>query len=107
MDELKFLTDKGWMGIGAWVFIKEIIPLYKKYVSGSYVSYKDLDKKLSDLIIKVEKHLEKEAEEDIRMAKHETELQFLKEEQDEAKGDIKDIFRLLSEIKNLMIEKGR
>ena len=42
MEELNFLKDYGWQGVFAYLIIKYGHIVYKKHVSGNYVSYKDI-----------------------------------------------------------------
>ena len=76
----------------------------RKRASGEWVSWSDLKKKLDFLEKIIQDHLEKEAQEDVRMAKMETTIEFNGKEIQESKEDIKNIFKILGEIKNLIIQ---
>ena len=53
------------------------------------------------------KHLEREKDEDIRAAKTESKVDFLEEMVKDLKEGQHDIFKLLSDMKNLMIQERR
>jgi len=86
--------------------------LEKKKASGEWVSWEDLKNKIDRmqdhikyLEVKVSDHLEKEMQEDLKINSMEKDIQFQVKEIDRTKGEIQEIFKLLSEIKNMMITK--
>lgn len=111
MDEIKivleFAKTYGLSGLIVMVLLwDKYIKPYRKKNSGEWVSYKDVHQ-LAEQVKKMENRLEtrlqKQSEEDIKINSMEKDIQFQGEEIREAKGDVKDIFRILSEIKNMLI----
>ena len=109
MDEflLKVFEKYGLPGaITLFIFWdKFVYPKWKKS-QGNYVSYKDLKLQIDKIVDKLELHLEKEAKEDILFATMKNEQDHFKEEVKEFKENQKAIFLMISEIKNLLIQKG-
>lgn len=116
MDELKLLAEliktQGLAGVLAAILVwdKLIYPQWKKR-NGSFVSYKEIDDKLLNhgmrligMENKLGYHLERMAKDDIKMAKIETEHDHFKESMQDFKENQKAIFKMISEIKNMMIE---
>ena len=87
---------------------KIIWPRLMQWKKGdNYVSFKDvkeLKENLSILNGKIAAHLEKEALEDIHMAKMESEQDHFKESIVELKDNQKATFLMVSEIKNMLIK---
>ena len=71
MDDLnigKMASEYGW-GVAVGLLALQWLPVfYKKWVSGSYISYKVLKQGMEKIEIKLNGHLEKEAQEDVMFA---------------------------------------
>ena len=116
MDEFLLEAAKkyGMSGIISLFIIwdKFIYPQWKKS-QGNFVSYKDLKEQLEKLEgkvsayeVKLSAHLDKEAQEDIVLAKMQSEQDHFKEEFKDFKENQKAIFAMISDIKNILIQKG-
>ena len=116
MDEILREAAKqyGMSGIISLFIIwdKFIYPKWKKS-QGNYVSYKDLKDQLERLEgrisvheVNLSTHLAKEAQEDIMLAKMQIEQDHFKEEFKDFKENQKAIFAMISDIKNILIQKG-
>lgn len=101
----------GWTGIitAYLAWDKVIYPQWKKS-SGNYLTREELaaqvervSRHLSALEDKVSLHLEKKAQEDIVLGKMQVQQEFQSKEISENGADVKAIFGLISEIKNLII----
>ena len=82
----------------------------KRKASGDWISGQDF-KRVSDdltaLTVKMNGHLEKEALEDVKLAKMESEQDHFKENIVEIKENQKETFRLISEIKTMLVESHK
>lgn len=123
-----------WVAL-AWLAIREIIPLWKKHVSGTYRSYAHIDEKtienrrmidslssridginhasnrLTEELRKMDKlltdHLEFEADENVRIGKMESEQSFHRETLARFEKNQDSIFKMLGDIKNMMIQQAK
>lgn len=80
----------------------------RKKAAGEWIEWSDVKQvkeELTELKATLNNHLVKEQEEDIKMKAMEKDIQYQGAEITETKGDVKDIFRILGEIKNLIIER--
>ena len=111
MEELffKILKEYGWGGVFAlYAFSQWIQPAWKKK-TGRWVSWQELLEKLEMLETRLNDHLgiAREIHEEFKLNKA---TQVMTNDQfkitvTDMKTDIKDIFKLISEIKTLLIEK--
>ena len=89
---------------------KLIYPKFLRWKKGEhYVSFKDisdLKDKFKMLNNKIERHLEKEAIEDIRLGTMENQLDNQEKRMDKQTHDMETMFTLISNIKDKMIEMG-
>ena len=114
---LKILTSHGIEGIiGIWLVWEKWINPRLKRGREDWVSWRDV-KAMKEKQIELEKRqdahealvngsLLKESEKEVKLAVMGTQIVNQERELTEIKVDIKDIFRVVSEIKNMMIEKG-
>ena len=82
----------------------------KRRSSGEWISgqeFKRVSDDLMALTVKMNGHLEKEAVEDVKIAKMESEQDHFKENIVEIKENQKETFRLISEIKNMLVESHK
>lgn len=110
MAILKYFGPSGVIAI--YLFWKHYLEPKEKRKKGTYVSYKEITDRLdnismraSDLQNRLDHHLEKEAEEDIRMKAMEKDIEFNQREIKDNKDNVQNIFKILSEIKSLMIQQ--
>ena len=110
---LKAIVSHGVEGIiGLWlIWDKWIFPRLKKNKDkGERLSWRDINA-MKEAIVKLDfalsQHLEEEQKENVKFAVMDVRVANQEKETVEIKGDIKDVFRILSEIKNMMIEKGK
>jgi len=95
--------------IGVWlVYQKFIEPIIKKRKDEwySWRDIKELKEKADYMQAQLNGHLAKEAEEDIKISGMEKDIEYHKSEILESKSDIKEVFRVLSEIKTLLIQRN-
>lgn len=112
MDEITVILNKfGWGGFVLFLIAKYGNLWWKKY-TGRYVSYKSLDnrlEKVEDLVPILQQHLKDSTERvaDLAVLKKDNELnnKFMQEGNKDMKEDIKNIYRMLEDIKNRLIER--
>ena len=115
MEELKLLLEAAKSGyalpIIAW-FLLDKGKVWQRKRTGKYVSYETLaedidrmEKSVEQLNVKLNGHLEKAASEDIKVSVMENDIKHQGGEITETKEDVKNIYRILGEIKNLIIER--
>lgn len=97
--------------IGIWIiYDKWISPHLKKNRDSreerfSVRDIKNMRESIAKLDFALSHHLEKEQQEDVKFAVLDNRVTNQERETEEIKGDIKDVFRIVSEIKNMMIER--
>ena len=82
----------------------------KRKASGDWISgqeFKRVSGDLTALTVRVNGHLEKEAEENVKIARMELEQDHFKENIVEIKDNQKEMFRLISEIKTMLVESHK
>ena len=106
----QILTQHGIEGvIGLWIIYEKWIKPWRKKDNGEWISYKDIKlvkEKQDAMEVKLNGHLEKSAQEDLKINSMEKDIQYQGKEIEESKKNISDVFKILSEIKTLMIERG-
>ena len=118
VEEINLLKEYGWAGLLVYVVAKYGHLGWKKYVKGSYVSWPHLDKRITVLEDTISSHMKLEAQEDILIAQlkleqehikksMETENVHIRESINDLKGDTKNIYEILGQIKNMLISQGK
>lgn len=105
---LKVIASNGISGIIglALIYYKWIEP-WRKKGRDEWISWrdvKDMKEVIAEQKLTLTHHLEQEQKENVKFAVMETKIANQERETVEMKGDIKDVFRVVSEIKNMMIE---
>lgn len=118
MEELKIIvellkTNSISTLLGAYVIWKDLVHPRIKKNKGTFVSYKDLETRISEIGMKtaaidnkLEHHLEKEAEEDVKMGVMENNILHLQENQNKTDANMEKVFNMISHLKDSMIEMG-
>src|SRR3990167_3940892 len=112
MNELKEIFNiGGWGALILYLLIKYGHIIWKKS-NGKYVSWQSLDNrlgKLEDIMPIIQSHLRDSTQRvvDLETLKKDNALnnEFIKENMKEVKDDIKNLFKLVSEVKNMMIQR--
>ena len=118
MDDLIF-NRLGWTGFFLYIIIQNVPKLYKMW-RGTYVSCRQLDikivelkgelSKVQDLVPILQQHLKDSTDRvaDLAVLKRDNELnnEYIREGNKEIREDIKNIYKMISDIKNMMINRS-
>jgi hypothetical protein len=106
MDEFNMVKDWGWAGLVVYVAVKYGHIFWKKQ-TGRYYSWAEFKERLDTVEGKLQTHSTDFSRASLSIALLEKDNSYMKEQSKEIKEDVKNIYDILGQIKNMLIEQRK